>query len=64
MVATFDYGTLRLPPFVVFVITAILFGLGLLVPALAGEGRDGAGEAAKAGPAAVPARDDSELTKV
>ena len=63
VVATFDYGTLRLPPFVVIVITAILFGLGLL--ALHWREKDEMERAkAKAGPAAVPARDDSELTKV
>ena len=63
VVATFDYGTLRLPPFVVIVITAILFGLGLL--ALHWREKDEMELAkAKAGPAAVPARDDSELTKV
>jgi hypothetical protein len=63
VVATFDYGTLRLPPFLVIVITAILFGLGLL--ALHWREKDEmAAEAAKAGPVAVPARDDSELAKV
>jgi hypothetical protein len=63
VVATFDYGTLRLPPFVVIVITAILFGLGLL--ALHWREKDEmARKQAAAGPAAVPARDDSELTKV
>jgi hypothetical protein len=63
IVATFDYGTLRLPPFVVIVITAILFGLGLL--ALHWREKDEmARKQAAAGPAAVPARDDSELTKV
>ena len=63
VVATFDYGTLRLPPFVVIVITAILFGLGLL--ALHWREKDEmARKQAEAGPAAVPARDDSELTKV
>jgi hypothetical protein len=63
VVAKFDYGTLRLPPFVVIVITAILFGLGLL--ALHWREKDEmARKQAAAGPAAVPARDDSELTKV
>ena len=63
IVATFDYGSLRLPPFVVIVITAILFGLGLLVLHWR-EKDEMAREQAAAGPAAVPARDDSELTKV
>ena len=59
----FDYGTLRLPPFMVIVITTILFGLGLL--ALHWREKDEMElEKAKAGPVAVPARDDSELTKV
>ena len=63
VVAKFDYGTLRLPPFLVIVITGILFGLGLL--ALHWREKDEmAREAAKAGPVAVQARDDSELTKV
>jgi hypothetical protein len=63
VVAKFDYGTLRLPPFLVIVITGILFGLGLL--ALHWREKDEMALAqAKAGPAAVPARTDSELTKV
>jgi hypothetical protein len=63
VVAEFDFGTLRLPPFLVIVISAILFGLGLL--ALHWREKDEmAAEAAKAAPAAVPARDDSELAKV
>jgi uncharacterized membrane protein (DUF106 family) len=63
VVAKFDYGTLRLPPFVVIVITAILFGLGLLL--LHWREKDQMElEKAKAGPVAVPARDESELTKV
>jgi len=63
VVVKFDYGTLRLPPFVVIVITAILFGLGLL--ALHWREKDEMERAkAEAGPVAVPARDDSELTKV
>ncbi len=63
VVVKYDYGTLRLPPFVVIVITAILFGLGLL--ALHWREKDEMERAkAEAGPVAVPARDDSELTKV
>ena len=63
VVAKFDYGTLRLPPFVIIVITGILFGLGLL--ALHWREKDEmAREQAEAGPAALPARDDSELAKV
>ncbi len=63
VVLQYDYGTLRLPPFIVFAISAILFGLGLL--GLHWREKDEmAIEAAKAGPTAVPARDDSELAKV
>ena len=63
VVAKFDFGTLRLPPFLVIVISAILFGLGLL--ALHWREKDEmALEQAKAGAVAVQARDDSELTKV
>jgi hypothetical protein len=63
VVAKFDYGTLRLPPFVMIVITAILFGLGLL--ALHWREKDEmALEQAKQRAVATPARDDSELTKV
>ena len=63
VVVKYDYGTLRLPPFVVIVITTILFGLGLL--ALHWREKDEMERArAEAGPVAVPARDDSELTKV
>jgi hypothetical protein len=58
-----DLGSLRVPPFVVFCMSLILFGLGLL--GLHWREKDEmALEAAKAGPVAVPARDDSELTKV
>ena len=58
-----DLGSLRVPPFVAFLIALILFGLGLL--ALHWREKDEmAREAAKAGPVAVPARDDSELAKV
>jgi hypothetical protein len=58
-----DLGSLRVPPFVAFVISAILFGLGLL--ALHWREKDEmAAEAEKSGPVAVPARDESELAKV
>jgi hypothetical protein len=58
-----DLGSLRVPPFVAFVMSLLLFGLGLL--GLHWREKDEmAAEAAKAGPVAVPARDDSELTKV
>jgi hypothetical protein len=58
-----DLGSLRVPPIVAFFISLILFGLGLL--ALHWREKDElAVEAAKAGPVAVPARDDSELAKV
>lgn len=58
-----DLGSLRVPPFVAFVMSLLLFGLGLL--GLHWREKDEmALEAAKAGPVAVPARDDSELTKV
>ena len=54
---------MRVPAFVAFFISLILFGLGLL--ALHWREKDEmAAEAAKAGPVAVPAKDDSELTKV
>ena len=63
VVLTRDLGSLRVPPIVAFFISLILFGLGLL--ALHWREKDEmAAEAAKAGPVAVPARDDSELTKV
>ena len=67
VVAQFDYGTLRLPPFVVLVIVSVLFGLGLL--ALHWREKDemaaqAAAEAEKNGPAAVKKPDDSELAKV
>ena len=67
IVAKFDYGTLRLPPFIVFVITAILFGLGLLMLHWREKDEHAAAEAAKAeaaGPVAVPNPDEPELTKV
>ena len=58
-----DLGSLRVPAFVAFFISLILFGLGLL--ALHWREKDAmAAEAAKAGPVAVPAKDDSELAKV
>jgi hypothetical protein len=63
VVAQFDYGTLRLPPFVVLVISAILFGVGLL--ALHWREKDEMeAEAEKNRPAAVKKPDDAELTKV
>jgi len=65
VVATFDYGTLRLPPFVVFVIVSILFGLGLLMLHWREKDQhaaEAAAKAAAAGPAPVP--DEPELTKV
>ena len=65
VVATFDYGTLRLPPFVVFVIVSILFGLGLLMLHWREKDQHAAAAAAKAaaeGPVAVP--DEPELSKV
>jgi hypothetical protein len=67
IIATYDYGTLRLPPFFVLVISAILFGLGLLLLHWREKDEYEAEEAAKraaAGPVAVSAPDDSELTKV
>jgi hypothetical protein len=58
-----DLGSLRVPPFVAFAMSLLLFGLGLL--GLHWREKDEmALEAAKAGPVAVPARDQSELTKV
>jgi hypothetical protein len=63
IVAQYDYGTLRLPPFVVMVITGILFVLGLLM--LHWREKDEAAlKAAEAGPVAVRDRDESELAKV
>jgi len=67
IVAKYDYGTLRLPPFLVIVITGLLFGLGLLM--LHWREKDemelqAAAEAEAARPVAVPDRDESELTKV
>jgi hypothetical protein len=62
-----DLGSLRVPPFVAFGMSAILFGLGLL--ALHWRERDeqqleAERQAAAARPVAVRDRDDSELTKV
>ncbi len=65
VVATFDYGTLRLPPFVVFVIVSILFGLGLLMLHWREKDQHAAEAAAKAEVAgAAPVPDEPELTKV
>jgi hypothetical protein len=67
VVVKYDYGTMRLPPFIVLVITTILFGLGLLMLHWREKDEYEAAEAAKraaAGPVAVRDRDDSELTKV
>jgi hypothetical protein len=67
LIAQFDYGTLRLPPFVVFLITGILFGLGLLMLHWREKDEHAAAEAAKveaAGPVAVAGADEPELTKV
>ena len=63
VVAKFDYGTLRLPPFLVILISGILFGLGLLMLHWR-EKDEMAAEAAKAAEVAEKTRDDSELTKV
>jgi hypothetical protein len=65
VVIKYDYGTLRLPPFIVFVIVGILFVLGLVMLHWREKDELEAAEAAKreaARPVAV--RDDSELTKV
>lgn len=63
VVAQFDYGTLRLPPFVVLVIVSVLFGVGLL--ALHWREKDEmAAEEEKNRPAAAKKPDDSELAKV
>ncbi len=66
VVLEYDLGSVRLPPFVAFVISALAFGLGLLClhwreKDLAAAKR--AAEEAKA-PKPVPAPDDSELAKV
>ena len=58
-----DLGSLRVPPFVAFGISLILFILGLL--ALHWREKDEMElEKAKTGPVAVPERDDAQLTKV
>lgn len=65
VVLTRDLGSLRVPPFVAFGMSVILFGLGLLC--LHWRERDEQeAEAAKKGPApvAVPDKDDSDLAKV
>jgi hypothetical protein len=67
VVVKYDYGTLRLPPFIVFVIPGILFGLGLLMLHWREKDEHAAEEAAKAaaaGPVAVPEPDESDLAKV
>jgi hypothetical protein len=64
VVAKYDYGTLRLPPFVVLVITAILFGLGLLMLHWREKDEYESEQAAKAEAARPVAVRDSELTKV
>ena len=66
VVLEFDLGSVRLPPFVAFVISTIAFGLGLLMlhwrekDLLAAKAAE---EAAKA-PKREPVPDDSELAKV
>ena len=65
IVATYDYGTLRLPPFFVIVITGVLFGLGLLLLHWREKDEMAAKAAEAGGPVAVvPDQDDSELAKV
>jgi len=66
VVLEYDLGSVRLPPFVAFVISGIAFGLGLLM--LHWREKDlmaakAAEEEAKA-PRRAPVRDDSELAKV
>ena len=67
VVIKFDYGTLRLPPFVVLVISGLLFGLGLLALHWREKDEQAAAaeaEAKAAGPVAVSDKDDAELAKV
>lgn len=66
VVLTFDLGSVRVPPFVAFLLFSVLFGLGLLC--LHWREKDimeakAAEEAAKA-PKPAPTPDDSELAKV
>jgi hypothetical protein len=64
IVAKYDYGTLRLPPFFVIVISGVLFGLGLLMLHWREKDEMAAKAAEAGGPVAVPDQDDSELAKV
>ncbi len=65
LVVKYDYGTLRLPPFVVLVITGLLFGLGLLMLHWREKDEQEAKAAAEAKAARpVAAVDEPELTKV
>jgi hypothetical protein len=65
VVAKYDYGTLRLPPFFVIVISGVLFGLGLLLLHWREKDEMAAKAAEAGGPVAVvPDQDDSELAKV
>jgi hypothetical protein len=65
LVVQFDYGTLRLPPFIVLIITGILFGLGLLMLHWREKDEHEAKAAAEAKTARpVAASDEPELTKV
>jgi hypothetical protein len=62
-----DLGSLRVPAFVAFFMSSILFGLGLLALHWREKDENALEEAAKAaaaGPAAVPEPDEPELTKV
>jgi hypothetical protein len=64
VVVQYDYGTLRLPPFFVLIISSVLFGLGLLGLHWREKDEAEAAEAAKSKPVAVGDRSESELTKV
>ena len=65
LVVQYDYGTLRLPPFIVFIIASILFGLGLLMLHWREKDEHAAKAAAEAKTAKpVGASDEPELTKV